>query len=214
MTTDAKLNLYQKILKITEAIGTIEKTGKNSQQGYGFIEQAKVVAELRPQLAKWGVVIIPETISRTTDRFENAKGTVFIHANTVSRYTVINADDPADRFTSEWDGGEALDTSDKATNKAHTASQKTYLMKLFNISDRDDADAGSPPAQSPENRIVVGAGLATPEQKALIKNKLADLGVQPDEMRGYLTSEFGITDSEKMSNQDASMVIKMLVEAK
>ncbi len=142
--SDAKLNLYQKLLKITEEVGKIEKTGKNQMQGYSFIEQAQVVAELRPQLAKWGVFIIPETVSRNIERFENKKGTITVHANVTSRYTVVNVDNPEDRFTSEWDAGEAMDTSDKATNKATTASHKYFLMKLFNISDKEDADAESP----------------------------------------------------------------------
>lgn len=140
------LNLYQKLLKITEEVGKIEKTGKNAMQGYSFIEQARVVAELRPQLAKWGVFIIPETVSRRIERFENKKGTISVHANVGSRYTVVNADKPEERFISEWDAGEAIDTSDKATNKAATASHKYFLMKLFNISDKDDADSESPEA--------------------------------------------------------------------
>lgn len=142
--TSKKPNLYQKILSITGEIGKMDKTGKNTMQGYAFIEQAQVVAEIRVQLVKHGVAIIPETISRTIERFPNAKGTITVHANVVSRYTLVNTDDPSDRMVCDWDAGEALDTSDKATNKAVTASDKSFLLKLFNISDKDDPDAGSP----------------------------------------------------------------------
>lgn len=138
------MNLYQKLLAITEEVGKIEKTGRNTSQGYAFIEQAKVVAELRPQLAKHGVMIMPETIDRTINQFTNKNGNVTFHAVVVSRYTVINADNPEERMVLDWHAGEALDMSDKATNKATTASQKTFLMKLFNISDQDDADKESP----------------------------------------------------------------------
>jgi hypothetical protein len=146
-------NLYQRLLDITSEIGKIEKTGKNSQQGYAFIEQAKVVAELRPQLAKHGVMILPETVERTVSQVTNSKGTSFTQVLVKSRYTVVNADNPEERIALDWDAGEALDMSDKATNKATTASQKTFLMKLFNISDQDDPD---------KDHIVLDTTVSTP----------------------------------------------------
>lgn len=154
-------NLYQKLLKITEEIGKIDKTGTNTTQNYKFIEQAKVVAEVRVQLAKYGVVIIPETVSRTIERYTTTKAgyggkpayeQASYHVNVVSRYTLVNADNPEDKMVCDWDAGEALDTSDKATNKATTASQKYFLMKLFNISDQDDPDGHSPEAPTPAKR--------------------------------------------------------------
>lgn len=149
-------NLYEKLLLITEAVGKIEKTGTNTTQNYKFIEQAAVVAEVRVQLAKHGVMIIPETLDRTMERYvqikpgykaeDPPKEQSTFHANVKSQYTLINADNPDERIVCQWDAGEALDTSDKATNKATTASQKSFLMKLFNISDKDDPDSHSPEA--------------------------------------------------------------------
>lgn len=137
------LNIYQKLLKITEEVGKIEKTGKNQQQGYAFTEHSQVVAEVRVRLAEYGVMVIAETVSRSVEQFVSAKGTTTFHANVVSRYTIVNADKPEERIVCEWDAGEALDTSDKATSKATTASQKYFLMKLFHISDKDDPDLES-----------------------------------------------------------------------
>lgn len=134
-------NLYQRLLAITEEVGKIEKTGKNQQQGYAFTEYSQVAAEVRAQMAKHGVMIVPETVERRMAQITNSKGTTFTQANVSSRYTLINADNPEDRMVCEWDGGEALDTSDKATNKAITASAKNFYMKLFNISDKEDPDA-------------------------------------------------------------------------
>lgn len=222
MTTDktTELNLHQKLLKITEEIGKIEKTGRNNQQGYSFIEQSKVMAELRPQLVKWGVIIIPETIDRRVERYDvtrsNGKAGADIHVNVTSRYTVVNADKPDERFVCDWNAGEAIDSGDKATNKATTASQKTYLMKLFNISDKDDADADSPEAAPGSSRtfnrdMKTLEGPASPKQKALIRDKLMQQGIAPEEMKGYLIEQFGVTDTENMTKQDASMVIESLI---
>ncbi len=138
------MNLYQKLLAITEEIGAIEKTGKNSQQGYAFTEHSEVVSTIKPLLVKHGVMIVPETVGRQLNQVTNNKGTTFTQASVVSRYLIVNVDKPDESVFCDWDAGEALDTSDKATNKATTASQKTFLMKLFNISDRDDPDNDSP----------------------------------------------------------------------
>lgn len=200
------LNLYQKLLKITEEIGKIEKTGKNSMQGYAFIEQANVVAELRPQLSKYGVFIIPETISRTVERFENKKGTITVHSNVKSRYTVINADNPEEKFVSEWDAGEALDTSDKATNKATTASHKYYLMKLFNISDKDDADKDSPKL-SGTRQHPVNTDLTKAKHELFSQFQAHDI-TTPEKIREYLTEVIG--KEEVTTVNEAKAVLKTL----
>lgn len=152
-------NLYQRLLAITDEVGKIEKTGHNTTQGYKFIEQARVVAEVRAAMVKHGVMIMPEIVARNVERFTVTRGSgkagVDVHATVKSRYTIINTDKPDDRFTCEWDGGEAIDASDKATNKAGTASHKYFLMKLFNISDQDDPDASSPePPPAKETALI------------------------------------------------------------
>lgn len=168
-TQDTK-NLYQRIIAIMDEVGAIEKTGRNTQQNYAFIEQAMVVASLRPLLVKHGVVIIPNATKTTTERFETLKEdkygkktTVSVHVQVETKYRVINADNPEEFFESEW-AGEALDYSDKATNKAHTASQKTYLMKLFNISDKEDPDKETIEAPSATTK----ASQAMDEQKEVV----------------------------------------------
>lgn len=227
-------NLYKKLLLITEEIGKIDKTGSNSAQGYRFIEQAQVVAEVRVQLAKHGVVIIPETVSRTIDRYvvtkpgykqgDPPKEQASYHVNVVSRYTIINADNPEERITCEWDAGEALDTSDKATNKAVTASDKYFLMKLFKISDRDDPDASSqeahvePPkaatkptaprevvkVQTPPEKPV-GTGLIHPGLMTELRQKLRDAGMTGDNATAFVESR--IQKPAPTTNDEAQSVI-------
>jgi hypothetical protein len=147
-------NLHQRILAIAQELGAIEKTGQADPRmgGYGFIEHAEIMGRLRTLLARHGVTIVPsmhvtgrETVSREGGRVA--------HRVTVDlTLTVINADRPEDRFTIEWPG-EALDTQDKATQKAGTSAEKYALMKLFKISDREDPDGalvGDEPAEAIE----------------------------------------------------------------
>lgn len=204
-------NLYQKLLDITEEIGKIEKTGKNSQLPYDFIEQSKIVSTLRPLLNKHGVMIMPETVSRTVERFTTPKGGEAVHANVVSRYTVVNADDPQERMVCEWDGGEAIDYSDKATNKATTASSKTFLMKLFNISDKDESDNDSPtvPSGQPTGGVVptTQSSPATAKQKAFIY-KLYKEAMPDGDVVDYIKGQ-GF-DPETLNVGQASQLIEEL----
>jgi hypothetical protein len=149
-----ELNLYQKLLKITESIGKIEKDGRGDGLPYRFIEQSMVVAKLRPLLAEYGVMIMPETTSKAVEKVETTDkyGKLKIQYSSVvaMRFTVVNADKPEEKIVCEWDAGEALDSSDKATNKAVTAANKTFLMKLFNISEKEDPDSKRPGIEQPE----------------------------------------------------------------
>jgi hypothetical protein len=134
-------NIHQRILAITQELGAIEKTGQADPRmgGYEFIEHAQIMGRLRTLLVRHGVTIVPsmhvtgrETVSREGGRAAHrVTGDLTL--------TVINADRPEDRFTIEWPG-EALDTQDKATQKAGTSAEKYALMKLFKISDREDPD--------------------------------------------------------------------------
>lgn len=217
-------NLYKRLLSITEEIGKIEKTGNNTAQGYKFIEQARVVAEVRVQLAKHGVMIIPETVSRTIERHTTTKTgyqgkpdyeQASYHANVVSRYTLINIDNPEDKIVCEWDAGEALDTSDKATNKAVTASQKSYLMKLFNISDQDDPDGGSPdvpvePPKSVRRPAVVGTAVkyVTSAQAAMLLGRAKQASGLTDrkDVLAFFKEEAGV-ELDKVKQDDVARII-------
>ena len=138
MTQQSKkdtMNIYEKINAIASEIGKIEKTGRNQNQGYNFIEQAVVVSTIKPLLEQYGITIIPSV--REYKLIEKEKGFKLI-IDTL--YKVVNTDKPDECIEIAW-VGEGDDTLDKGMNKALTASQKYFYMKLFNISDKDDPDA-------------------------------------------------------------------------
>lgn len=168
-------NLYQKLALIMGAMDKVEKTGKNAAQGYAFVEQAVVVAKLRPLLAEHGVIIIPGVVSNTleatayTDSYGKPKTNV--RSDMVTEWTLINADKPDERIVTQW-ASEANDTSDKATNKALTAAQKTFYMKLFNVSDKDDPDADHVETPAPNGQPKhVGPSAASPGRAPAFPSK-------------------------------------------
>ena len=211
------LNLYQKLAAISGEIGTIAKDGQNREQNYKFIEYAAVAGVLRSLFAKYNIMVFPTMGERTETEVKTSSGKIGYHVLIDFTFTFINSDKPDEKHEVHWIG-EATDYGDKATNKAATGALKYCLMRTFNVSEKGDED---PDAETPEagksgatrttQTKVAGNGLATQKQKALIRDKLAQRGIAPDEMQGYLIQEFGINDTEKMTAKDASAVIDMLI---
>jgi ERF superfamily len=126
------LNLWQKLTAIGREGGTIKKTGNNGHFNYKFIEHSEIMGVFRPLLDKYGVAIDCEI----TDHSRNGDITTLKFI-----FKVTNADNPLDEYFSRLWFSEARDSQDKGINKALTAAEKNFFMKLFHISDADpDAD--------------------------------------------------------------------------
>lgn len=186
------MNLYQKINAISNDLGVIEKSGKNTMQNYNFMEQAEIMAKIRPLLEKHGLAIIPETIERRVFEREvtrsNGKQGIDTHVQTNHKYTIVNTDKPDERIECLWDGGEAIDSGDKATNKAITASQKYFYIKLFHISDKEDPDLDSPSEANkaeakPVKPVVKTDNKANEGQLNAIRNLSSKIALAIDETK-------------------------------
>ena len=154
-------NLYQRMAAIMAEVEKVEKTGKNEHFRYNFIEQSMVMAAFRPKMAEHGVILLPEILeAATSSDGKNSFKTIDM------RFTLINADDPTDRISAIWKG-EGQDNMDKGVSKAATSAQKTFLMKLFLVSDRDDPDGDdtepAPPRQAAKPQAAKPA-VAKPTQ--------------------------------------------------
>lgn len=136
--------LAGRIAKISAEMGAIAKTGRNSEQGYAFIESGEISAQLRILQDKYGVAVFPEIESYTMNEVHNAKGRVGYHYLLNMTFKVVNVDDQTDVQVSKW-LGEATDWGDKGVNKASTCGEKYFLMKLYHISEKgDDPDQTTP----------------------------------------------------------------------
>lgn len=119
----------------------IGKNNKNTQQGYKFRGIDDVYNALAPFLAESKLLILPRVKSRiVTERETKSGGAVF--------YVVLDVEFD---FVSALDGskhtvqvvGEAMDTGDKASNKAMSAAYKYACMEAFCIPTEGDNDADS-----------------------------------------------------------------------
>lgn len=118
----------------------ISKTRNNQQQGYKFRGIDEVLNALSSIIAEHRLVIIPHVVSRElTERQTKSGGALF---NVVVRvdYTFISAEDGTRETIGPFDG-EAMDSADKATNKAMSAAYKYMAIQTFCIPTEGDNDA-------------------------------------------------------------------------
>lgn len=225
--SETKLNIYQKITQITEAIGIIQKDSEAPQVmgGYKFTSHGSVIGHLRHELTSRNVVILPsgeelvrlEVTEKRTPTYQNGqiiseKISFSYHSAIKYKFTVIDGDNPIDRFEGYW-FGEGIDTGDKGFQKAGTSAEKYYLMKLFKIGDKDDPDGisvegeartqsqsatmnkpGTPTPYVPPSSPNTTSAPATLTSQAMKSNgeleKLAvDAGLKPDPHQTELSPE-------------------------
>lgn len=137
------MSLGAKLAAIGKEIGAVDKSGKNSQQNYNYIEYGVVAGRIRELFDKYHIIIVPSVDNVSTDQIENKYGNKGYHFVLTMTFELINGEDKEDREVASW-AGEASDYGDKGINKAETAGTKYFLMRLFNISEKgDDNDANS-----------------------------------------------------------------------
>lgn len=139
-----KLTVYEAISQVTERLakGGISKdrTAQTGAQGsYKFRGIDDVYNALAPFLAESGLTVLPYCLSRDVVERQSAKGNALFYVTVTMRFD----------FVSKWDGskhevcmyGEAMDSGDKATNKAMSAAFKYACMQAFCIPTEGDNDS-------------------------------------------------------------------------
>lgn len=146
---DYPLTVHEAITEVTGRVDAISKDRTASQGGsYKYRGIDDVFSALHPLLADVGLVILPGRVRQAVweTRATSSGGTLNV-ARLLVRYTLVGPD--GSRLTGEaW--GEGGDSGDKATQKAHSQSYKSFMLQTFSIpteeSQRDEPDATNPPA--------------------------------------------------------------------
>ena len=119
--------------------GGIGKNQRNTQQKYAFRGIDDVLNALSPALVKNGLVIMPEVMERVVTEKPSRNGGILFYVTVKVRYTFISAEDGSSYSVIVY--GEAMDSGDKATNKAMSAAYKYMAIQSFAIATEGDNDA-------------------------------------------------------------------------
>jgi hypothetical protein len=119
----------------------VAKNRKNAAQGYNFRGIDDVYNALAPLLSKHGLVVLPRYTERLVIEKINSKGNTVFYVTVKGEFDFVAAEDGSCHTVVTY--GEAMDSSDKATNKAMSAAYKYAAFQAFSIPTEGDNDADS-----------------------------------------------------------------------
>lgn len=141
--------VYEKISAIQGALAKvgIAKEGTNTQQNYKFRGIDQVYAALSPLLAEHGLCVLPRMVD--IERSERVsikpgynggqpKESVLFYVTVTAEFDFVAVEDGSRHTVRTY--GEAMDSGDKATNKAMSAAYKYAAFMAFAIPTEGDND--------------------------------------------------------------------------
>ena len=161
--THAVPHVYQAIASVMAklAVEGIGKDRKNEQQGYKFRGIDDVYNALAPILSEQGLCILPQVKSREVIERQTRNGGTLFYVNVDVDFHFVSVRDGSTHIVSM--PGEAMDSADKATNKAMSAAYKYACLQAFCIPTEGDNDADGTTHQVAPKQAPVP--VATPKAK-------------------------------------------------
>lgn len=136
--------VYAAIAACTKSLSRtgIGKDRLNQQQGFAFRGIDDVYNALSSVLAQHQLCIIPRVVRREVTERQTQRGGVLFYVVVEVEFDLVCALDGSTHMARFC--GEAMDSADKATNKAMSAAYKYMALQLFCIPTEadNDADAG------------------------------------------------------------------------
>ena len=136
--------IYKAIIGVMKTINAIGKDRRNSQQNFDYRGIDDVMNELHGALAENGVFVVPEVLDETRSTGKSKSGGELCYTRLKTRFTFYAGDGSS---VSAVVIGEAMDSGDKASNKALSIGLKYAMLQVFCIPTEDEKD---PDAQSPQ----------------------------------------------------------------
>lgn len=137
------MKVYKAISDVSgEMLAGIAKDRKNQQQGFMFRGIDAVYNALAPALVKHGLLILPRITSRTVTERATKSGGALFYVVVEAEFDFVSTEDGSKHTVKTY--GEAMDSGDKATNKAMSIAYKYAAFQAFCIPTEDtaiDADA-------------------------------------------------------------------------
>lgn len=130
--------IYGALAKVMADVGAVGKSKKNAQQGYQFRGVDDVVAHVQDVMATHGVVCVPRVVEREREMVSTKSGGSMASVRLLVEHTFFAVDGSSVSCVTL---GEAMDSGDKASNKAMSAALKyalteTLLIPTYEV-DRD-----------------------------------------------------------------------------
>lgn len=134
------IKVYQAINAVQTALAAegIAKSKKNTQQGYAFRGIDEIYNTLSSELAKAHLCILPRMLNRILSKEQSKAGGVLFYVTVEAEFDFVSSEDGSKHTIKTF--GEAMDSADKATNKAMSAAYKYACLQTFCIPTEGDND--------------------------------------------------------------------------
>lgn len=171
--------IYKAISQVMKDVGIVGKNDTNDFDHYKFRGIDAVMNALNPAMIKNGIFVVPTVLESKREERQGKNGTLMMYSIITVKYTFYAEDGS---FVESVVVGEAMDRSDKSTNKAMSAAFKYACFQTFCIpteemkdSEEESLEIGEKPNQkptsAPKNRKD------TPEEA--VKNEEMKASVDP-----------------------------------
>ena len=223
----------EKVKKVYEVIASvagrlakegIAKDRKNQMQGYSFRGIDDVYNALAPFLAEAKLCILPSVVERTVVERESKNGGALFYVTVKVDFAFVAAEDCSEHHVITY--GEAMDSGDKATNKAMSAAYKYAAMQAFCIPTEGDNDAdGKTHEVAPRSQPGVKSShpesiqhVSPPFKLSKDLQELEDLGKKAFKgsqlnFLAWLGTNFLTNDMTKLSKEQVSKAKNYLTDA-
>ena len=192
-------------MKVYEAINRVQadlaQTGISKERmntqgaGYKFRGIDDIYNALAPLIAKHGLCILPRVLHRECVERQSKSGNALFYITVDAEFDFVSAEDGSKHTVKTF--GEAMDSGDKATNKAMSAAYKYAAFQAFCIPTEGDNDADANTHQvmpKSESKVIVNV-----DDVALAMRECDDFD--------SLKTIFGAAYSKADTKQQASLKI-------
>lgn len=225
--------LIGKIAEACNAVGGIEKRGRNQKHNYDYVMAADVAAAFRHELFERGIILLIEEESADFHEYTTQSGGMMQECRLRMKFTLT--DGSANVVSVGY--GVGRDTFDKAVYKAKTGATKYFLRGLGLIPDRADDpedDKTEEAVRAPERqqpgpapiqpqyppRLPVTparpsqpVGSITPFDKNVILSAVKKSGKSSQQLTAFLHTNFGYDALDEMPKRDLKDALKWAMEA-
>lgn len=189
------MKVYQAINQVQTELASIgiSKSSRNNQgAGYNFRGIDAVYNVLSSIMAKHGLCIIPRMLTRSCEERSSKSGGALFYVTVEAEFDLVSAEDGSKHTARTF--GEAMDSSDKATNKAMSAAYKYMAFQTFAIPTEGDNDA-----DSHTHEVVTKKSSITDDRLRNAIGKIALGQYTTDKLR----SNFSLTEAQEIMLQEA-----------
>ena len=145
----AEGKIYEAIANVMKDVGVVSKGDSNDFDHYKYRGIDAVMNALNPAMVKHHVFVTPSVIDSSREERAGKNGTNMVYSILTVKYTFYTDDGSSVECTVI---GEAMDRSDKSTNKAMSAAFKYACFQTFCIPTEEMIDSESESLEIPKEK--------------------------------------------------------------